>query len=371
MSGAQKNVKIGDIRDIKPWEFGRTYVVKDQVEESNKFYICLIQHTSGVFATDLAAVRWLEVSGGVVGSLDLQQVLTNGSTATGISAMSVSTTGGATSFIDTDGTATAAFSLLGTASLGVGAEWGFDDTASGGGIQRFALNGATGIGGVGIILTDTSDSRGIVNAADYSANFINESLVTKRYVDAQVAVDTLYTADSQLTSPRTLDANGNNLTFDNVAQFKVENATDIIFDDTSNISFKIQRSAVTLFSFGASSNFNSSFVVGNTVSDIESIWIGQGRGITIPRLTTAKETALATPTQGLMLFNKDLTRYRAHDGTTYQSLAYLSDFATGQTYTVTNGATSRTIDLSSFTDDQLGDIVATLIADLQSKNILN
>lgn len=52
-------------------------------------------------------------------------------------------------------------------------------------------------------------------------------------------------------------------------------------------------------------------------------------------------------------------------------LAHLSDFDTGQTYTVTNGVTDRIIDLSSFTLDELGDFVGTLVADLQAINILN
>ncbi len=43
------------------WLTTTAYVVDDSVFESSKLYVCLVAHTSGVFATDLAAAKWVEV----------------------------------------------------------------------------------------------------------------------------------------------------------------------------------------------------------------------------------------------------------------------------------------------------------------------
>lgn len=40
------------------WSSGVNYVVGDRVLENSNFYRCLVAHTSGVFATDLAAAKW-------------------------------------------------------------------------------------------------------------------------------------------------------------------------------------------------------------------------------------------------------------------------------------------------------------------------
>jgi hypothetical protein len=43
------------------WATTTAYAVDDAVFQDNKLYICLIAHTSGTFATDLAALKWEEV----------------------------------------------------------------------------------------------------------------------------------------------------------------------------------------------------------------------------------------------------------------------------------------------------------------------
>jgi hypothetical protein len=40
------------------WTTGRTYVKNDLVQEAGNTYICLVDHTSGTFSTDLVALRW-------------------------------------------------------------------------------------------------------------------------------------------------------------------------------------------------------------------------------------------------------------------------------------------------------------------------
>lgn len=44
------------------WVTSTAYVVGDIVEESSIAYICVVAHTSGTFATDLAAVKWMAIS---------------------------------------------------------------------------------------------------------------------------------------------------------------------------------------------------------------------------------------------------------------------------------------------------------------------
>ena len=51
------------------WVTSTAYAVNDVVYESNKVYKCLIAHTSGTFATDLAALKWEEL-------LDFDQFIT-------------------------------------------------------------------------------------------------------------------------------------------------------------------------------------------------------------------------------------------------------------------------------------------------------
>jgi hypothetical protein len=45
-----------------PWSTAVTYSVGASVVQSSTLYRCLVVHTSGVFATDLAAARWLLIT---------------------------------------------------------------------------------------------------------------------------------------------------------------------------------------------------------------------------------------------------------------------------------------------------------------------
>jgi hypothetical protein len=61
--------RMTDLADA--WVTSTSYVINDYVSESGLNYVCLEAHTSGVFATDLAANKWilLEQSGVVIGQL--------------------------------------------------------------------------------------------------------------------------------------------------------------------------------------------------------------------------------------------------------------------------------------------------------------
>lgn len=49
------------------WVTAHAYTNGNLVVQANKFYVCLISHTSGVFATDLAALKWSEVTLSITG----------------------------------------------------------------------------------------------------------------------------------------------------------------------------------------------------------------------------------------------------------------------------------------------------------------
>ena len=45
------------------WLTGTAYKIGDLVTDSGNYYRCLVAHTSGTFATDLAAVKWVLTAG--------------------------------------------------------------------------------------------------------------------------------------------------------------------------------------------------------------------------------------------------------------------------------------------------------------------
>jgi hypothetical protein len=66
---------------ISAWITAKAYIVDDLVIESNKIYKCLVAHTSGTFATDLASVYWVEISAGLTSPVLIAQGGTNSTTA--------------------------------------------------------------------------------------------------------------------------------------------------------------------------------------------------------------------------------------------------------------------------------------------------
>jgi hypothetical protein len=77
--GALRNASVGfdqlsaavrsGIPRATPWATARAYVVGDTVYQDGEVYYCATAHTSGVFATDLAAARWVSL-GSPAGGID-------------------------------------------------------------------------------------------------------------------------------------------------------------------------------------------------------------------------------------------------------------------------------------------------------------
>lgn len=94
---------------VDNWLTATAYSVDDIVIESSKIYQCLIAHTSGTFATDLAASRWVEISATV--PVNLTGPITSVGNATSIA----SQTGTGSTFV-VDNTPTLITPNIGTAT---------------------------------------------------------------------------------------------------------------------------------------------------------------------------------------------------------------------------------------------------------------
>jgi len=179
---------------------------------------------------------------------NLQQVLDTGSTATGITTgMTVLTEDTSITFESSDVTGGNSVSTLDLYAQNTGAVYASlrieDD-----GANVTELNFTSPSDGVGTFtFSDGITSKGLVYAADYSANFTNESLVTKRYVDASAGGNTIYTANDTILTSRAL-AITDDVTFgSNLLQLNETLSRVYIGDITGTGVFNIDGEAVTGF----------------------------------------------------------------------------------------------------------------------------
>jgi hypothetical protein len=125
---------------------------------------------------------------------DLQDILDNGSTATGLSTLVQISTSNQLDFTSTDGGTNFAYLrtvnnndlTLSAANGSLGGEISLNPTLS-----YFKYNNASGdqqvsFNGTAMTVTDAINTKGLEYAADYSANFTARSLVDKAYVDSNV-----------------------------------------------------------------------------------------------------------------------------------------------------------------------------------------
>ena len=89
---------------------------------------------------------------------------------------------------------------------------------------------------LGIETSNIPGFLGLVYDADYSANFVDESLVSKRYVDAQIAgagLGNIYTQDGSLLADRTVLLDQNDLLFENTESDNSVTTFKITADEVS------------------------------------------------------------------------------------------------------------------------------------------
>ena len=134
---------------VSLWLTANPYLVNDVVIESNKIYRCLVAHTSGTFATDLAALRWVEVSA----SPSTPYSLSNGGTNSSLTAVN-----GGIVWVDAD-----SFEILAAGTSG----------------QVLQSNGAA------------------------APSWVNKSISGKTDVSSSVTVEEIQVPNNQLTSTAT------------------------------------------------------------------------------------------------------------------------------------------------------------------------
>lgn len=69
ISGYLSELTANTLRGL--WATATSYAIKDIVEESGNWYVCLVAHTSGTFSSDLTANKWALYQINLSGNLDL------------------------------------------------------------------------------------------------------------------------------------------------------------------------------------------------------------------------------------------------------------------------------------------------------------
>ena len=91
-------LQSGGLAPALPWLTGVTYQVNTNVIQNSALYRCLVLHTSGVFASDLGAVRWLLITSlqagptGATGATGPSNTLTIGTVTGGSAAATITGT---------------------------------------------------------------------------------------------------------------------------------------------------------------------------------------------------------------------------------------------------------------------------------------
>jgi len=126
---------------------------------------------------------------------------------------------------------------------------------------EFAIRSAVGGGAPSAVFIDTrggADQKGIEYDGDYSANFGNESLVTKRYVDNAISgagAGNIYTTDGILTGDRIISTNAHNFDIETDARVRFSRGLAV-----GSVEFWIENNIVSKI---VDNGNETSFVVDN------------------------------------------------------------------------------------------------------------
>lgn len=129
-----------------------------------------------------------DVANTLTGNVDLtiSEAIANGSTHSGAQTFDIQSTDGTDRgrlTIDITGSAMSNTVI----ATGVGATFLADKTYAEMDMDNNGTNQKLVFNGTNMTVTDTTNSKGLIYAADYSGAFVNESLITKRYVDTNFA----------------------------------------------------------------------------------------------------------------------------------------------------------------------------------------
>lgn len=183
------------------------------------------------------------------GTETLQQTITAGATYTGAQTITINTSDDLT-LTATDVGVSQAFVEIST--IGTSAEIGVVDITGGTGQSLIMDNAA-------IILSDTTNLKGVIYGADYSSNFTARSLVDKAYVDGLADLNGIYTGSGSTPNDTEVTI-GNDLVFigatntnvqgvrfqnsDNSHTFIIENGGNVR-NTGSSISAKVGTTGAT------------------------------------------------------------------------------------------------------------------------------
>jgi|SRR5687768_1343955 len=169
------------------WVTATSYVIGDVIENNGSAYVCIVDHTSGAFSADLAAVKWQLVAQASFPSQTghgYGLLTTDGSTASW-----AASTAFAHSLLD-DATAAAALTTLGVSAFGQTLIDDADAATARATLGAVGLTGTESIGGnktftgnmvvdgtldpSGIIGTTTNDSAATGEIGEYTVNAVTE-----------------------------------------------------------------------------------------------------------------------------------------------------------------------------------------------------
>lgn len=170
------SVSVG-VNPARPWATATAYAVNDTVSTDNSIYVCLVAHTSGTFATDLAAAKW-----GLIVEFNAETSIPDGAITTAKLAANAVTTAKITDANVTtakiaDGSVTAPklAATIGTVPIGASmtfegvvapAQWAFTNGLA---ISRVTFALALAVMAPTFVCDVTNASNVIVAASDISA----------------------------------------------------------------------------------------------------------------------------------------------------------------------------------------------------------
>jgi hypothetical protein len=239
--GAVKNASIGAdqlksevltlLKGVTPkgdWVTATAYSKLDLVRENNILYFCLVAHTSGTFATDLAAGKWMMISAGTSGANVVNVPAGN------IAADNVQD---AINELDTEKQATTA-SLTSLAGLATTA----DKMAYLSDVDTWALTALTAAARTLLGKTTSADMLTTLGALPLAGGTMTGDLTLKGNPDADLKAATKQYVDSTVGAPRsylaglTLSTAGSSATFSVAAGVAVSSTNDSLMTLASALS---------------------------------------------------------------------------------------------------------------------------------------
>jgi hypothetical protein len=273
---------------VDAWATSTVYAVDDLVIQSNKIYKCLTAHTSGTFATDLAATKWVEVSQGVTDHTNLSSIGTNTHAQIDTALTRLANTGGTNTGDQINITGNAA-------TVTTNANLTGEATSSGNAVTL--TNSAV----IGKVLTGYTSGAGTISSSDSILGAIQK-------LNGNVSGMTAGNLTGAVTSTGLATVLGS---------FSSSNLLTALTDETGTGAavFATTPALVTPI-LGAATG--TSLVLGGTIN-ANAVLDAQSttKAFMPPRMTTTQKNAIASPTAGMVVYDSTLNSMSYYDGTAW------------------------------------------------------